>query len=259
MPIAKVDMHLTTPLFLAQAADPINAASESAVAAWQKILPNASVGMLAGYVLALFAVSIVAHWISSFVFARDRAALASALLVWILSTIALFVLGVGLTILLPNIANAERSVFLGGLIAFAAIALAILIAIPMKVYEIAAPGAIGFWLLSLFIAGVGGAGLQIAMFGSVAALNQGQIRATVLEHMPKEIQEVAKLQATPEQRQQLAQRKAELESRFQQLEIQHRHLPPNDPAAVEAYLRAKSDYDRDLAQLKADVAALPLQ
>jgi hypothetical protein len=48
-----------------------------------------------------------------------------------------------------------------------------------------------------------------------------------------------------------------LNQRFEQLEIRHRHLPPNDAAAAAEYDRDKAAYDREVQELRAEAARLP--
>lgn len=122
------------------------------------------------------------------------------------------------------------------------------VAVVARTYAISGWRAIGLIILSVIF------GIVIQFTGQFIVLG-----AAFLEQMPQMQKKLAETK-WPElpkatkffSRDEIAQRQAALQQRFNQLEIMRRYMPPNDPEAMQRYMKMKAAYDADLVVFQQD-------
>jgi hypothetical protein len=197
-----------------------------------------------------FLLGVLSIWVSSKLFAGERATIGRALLLivgWTGVGIVLgLILGLGMVVVMAK-ASAGGAVVVGLL--FLLLFLVSIVAVPSVVYEINALKSIGFVVVYLVLACVSQLGFHLLMFG-VPQFDPQRFRTAMVRARP-----------TPEDpedvRARLRERQGDLYRRYEQLEIHRLHLPPGDWRERGRYEREKADYEADLADLREEAAKLP--
>jgi hypothetical protein len=212
----------------------------------------AAAGITAATLLTMIAIAIAAsvfsNWVASVVLAKPYATLGRAFMTFLAQVLAaiVFVVIVAVGVVLLGAAEANSGVMviaaLGMLITFFVVS----VSIPMQIYEIGALRSIGFLLLSGLISGV-----------VTNVTNAIFVGPRGFEQMPMQIEKAitaikARAQGKKGVDSEIAERKAALKRRYEQLEIRRRYLPANDHKAFAEYERDRAAYQRDLEDFRAD-------
>jgi hypothetical protein len=193
---------------------------------------------------------IVAYWLSSILFAQEKASLKRALLTMLalmgagVAAVALFMGGLAILGRAPG--TFRTVLFVSGVAVFF---LGLVVLVPMKVYGIGVFRSIGLlliaWMLSF--------GFQVVLAAvipgdEVLPLQAGSAREWFRKAIPLIPRDrAAELRA-------LRIRRTDLAERHGRLTIQYRHMLLSDDRSVRAYVRERAAYERDLESFKADLA-----
>jgi hypothetical protein len=201
--------------------------------------------------LILFAIAIVAsvigNFLASVLLAKRTATLGRAILTLVAEILYGFgcaIAGVVIAVLL-GAAKVGVDIAIVVLVLVPILFIIVWVMIPMRVYEIGAVRSIAFIILSGLIGGVIHSGAQIAIVGHV---DYNKLAPQFDQLLKRNFRRVSNDAPGPD----IAQRRAVLIQRFEQLEIRRKYLPPNDRKALAEYERDKAAYARDLEEFRAD-------
>jgi hypothetical protein len=203
------------------------------------------------FFVASQALTIVAYWIASMLLAPERSLIRRALLAY-MAIVGVFVIaGVLFALGFPLFARSGvQGMAAGFTIVVGLLVLSLLIAVPVKVYEIGVFRSIGFLVIAGLLSFGLNVGLQMAVLGHEATFDAAPVREWVSQQTPKPV--VPRAVRLEE----LRMRESELARRFQQLTIRHKHLAADDPQAERDYLSDRAAYEKDIQQFREDAAAL---
>ncbi len=200
------------------------------------------------FALASILAGIVANWLSSILFAAERATLLKAFVMSLAMLGAGVVVGVifavGMPLLARGVGPAAVMVFAVGVLVFF---VGLLVLVPMKIYQIGALRSVGLIAIAWFLGFGFHLGLATVMpAGEVKALQRGatqffEYRLSLPRNREAELND-------------LRRRQAELMRRHGLLTIQYRHMPLSDVQTVRTYVRERKAYERDLEVFKGDLA-----
>jgi hypothetical protein len=226
-----------------------------------------------GLLVVTQVVRILANWVASKVVAKPKeATFGNAVKFWLGSLALLIGLTVGIAFLIPIVSSLTQSwrqisAFSG----VALLAVVILFAIPMKIYEIGFWRALGLILLAGIMEGIVTFGLTFAaqqfIYSEKDLVAFADINRTKLAQLTSKMDQLTgkdaaveidrllnEAQAVPPRP--LAEREATVRTLQRKLDDRRRTLPPGDPEAAATFRRQLGRYMQILNRVKAERAAL---
>lgn len=194
--------------------------------------------------------SIFGNWAASHMLVKEKATFGRAILTFFTQIAwgVLFAMILGLVYFFLGMKKADPILLVVVMLVAFVLLIYVAISVPMQIYDISASRAFGFNVLSSIIGIVLSNVANLTVAGP-AGLNQlsSQVEKAIATAKAKQL-------SASDGKQDLRQRHATLQRRYQQLEIRRRYLPPNDRKAFVDYERDRAAYERDLEQLRADSA-----